>query len=327
MSAMTAPAVGMILSQTHPLSDAISSLVDEAPVGLPQADRALGGAPSSAGSALPDEQVGWTRVLGKLQDVRYTRSRRAEPRAWTRSVVWLIEAGLHPKAGATTLVVARDLAARMDYRRGLVMYDLDGTVVRTGLSRATVKRHVKFLRELGALAWWRHGSKRNLRLPGRAYTATATIYGAVVPPLYDFAMGHWLTGAGYEGRVCGVTEAGRERAVAASAARHGARRGRTGVAVRSDVGRPHDAVLALIGCVLWITRLWIRPVRRAVSPILVVVTTDHLKLMLRVVVETPRASARAAEPHPLPLRRSAATAMEAVVPPVRRSGRSGSLGR
>lgn len=220
---MTALAAGMVPSQVHPLSEVISSLVDEASVGLPQADRALGGAPSSAGFALPDEQVGWTRVLGKLQDVWYTRSRRAEPRAWLRSVVWLVEARLHSKAGATTLVVARDLAARMDYRRGLVMYDLDGTVARTGLSRATVKRHVKFLRELGALAWWRHGSKRNLRLPGRVYTATATIYGAVIPPLYDAVMGHRLTGSGYEGRVCGVTEAGRERAVAASAVRSEAR--------------------------------------------------------------------------------------------------------
>lgn len=87
---------------------------------------------------------------GEGQDILHTRSRRAEPRAWLRSMVWLVAAGLHPKAAATTLVVARDLADRMDYRRGLVMYDLDGTVARTGLSRATVKRHVKILRELGA---------------------------------------------------------------------------------------------------------------------------------------------------------------------------------
>ncbi|MEU5161226.1 cell wall protein [Streptomyces sp. NPDC020875] len=150
-----------------------------------------------------------------------TRSRRAEPRAWLRSVVWLVGSGLHPKAGPATLVVARDLAARMDYRRGLVMYDLDGTVARTGLSRATVKRHVAVLRELGALAWWRHGSKRNLHLPGRAYTATATIYAAVIPPVFDEAMGHRLTGHGYEARICGVTEAGRERAIAEAAAKTG----------------------------------------------------------------------------------------------------------
>ena len=104
----------------------------------------------------------------------------------------------------------------MDYDRGLVLYDLDGTVRRTGLSRATVKRHVAVLRELGALVWVRCGSKRNLRLPGRAYTATATIYGAVIPPGFDQAMGHRLAGHGYEARVCGVTEAGRERAVAAA---------------------------------------------------------------------------------------------------------------
>ncbi|GAA0574408.1 hypothetical protein GCM10010390_91740 [Streptomyces mordarskii] len=104
----------------------------------------------------------------------------------------------------------------MDYDRGLVLYGLDGMVRRTGLSRATVKRHVAVLRELGALVWVRCGSKRNLRLPGRAYTATATVYGAVIPPCFDQAMGHRLAGDGYEARVCGVTEAGRERAVAAA---------------------------------------------------------------------------------------------------------------
>ncbi|MEU5617553.1 cell wall protein [Streptomyces sp. NPDC047802] len=158
-------------------------------------------------------------VLGMSQDVEHTRSRRAEPRAWLRSVEWLVGAGLHPRSGPVTLVIARDLASRMDYRRGLVMYGLDATARRTGLSVATVKRHVKILRELGALAWWRHGSKRNLCLPGRAYTATSTIYAAVIPAVYDDAMGHRLAGSGYEARVCGMTQAGRERAVAGSAAR------------------------------------------------------------------------------------------------------------
>ncbi len=152
-------------------------------------------------------------VLGVGQELDHTRSRCAEPRAWLRSVQWLVNAGLHPRSGPATLAVAQDLASRMDYRRGLVMYGLDGTAQRTGLSRATVKRHVKVLRELGTLVWWRHGSKQNLRLPGRAYTATATIYAAVIPPNYDTAMGHRLAGAGYQARVCGVTDAGRELAV------------------------------------------------------------------------------------------------------------------
>ncbi|MEU8709321.1 hypothetical protein [Streptomyces sp. NPDC048565] len=85
----------------------------------------------------------------------------------------------------TTLAVARDLAARMDYRLGFVLYDLEGTATRCGLSTATVKRHVRVLRELGALAWRRHGTKKNLRLPGRPYTATATIYAAVIPAVVD----------------------------------------------------------------------------------------------------------------------------------------------
>ncbi|MFE4692109.1 cell wall protein [Streptomyces sp. NPDC056749] len=167
---------------------------------------------------------GWERVGEGEQDVLWTRSRRTEPRAWVRSLGWLVGAGLHPEAGPSTLVVVEDLAGRMDFRRGIVVYDLKGTARRTGLSLATVKRQVKVLRELGALVWLVHGSKRNLALPGEPYMATATIYAAVIPPVFDEAMGHRLAGSGYEGRVCGVTEAGRERAVAAVSARSEARR-------------------------------------------------------------------------------------------------------
>ncbi|MEK8141761.1 hypothetical protein NKH18_01320 [Streptomyces sp. M10(2022)] len=70
-----------------------------------------------------------------LQECEATGSRRAEPRAWLRAVVWLVDAGLHRRAGATTLAVARDLAARMDYRLGFVLYDLDGTAARCGCRR------------------------------------------------------------------------------------------------------------------------------------------------------------------------------------------------
>ncbi|MFJ4858619.1 cell wall protein [Streptomyces sp. NPDC088730] len=179
----------------------------------------------------------WERVGGGEQDVVWTRSRRAEPRSWVRSLGWLMGAGLHPEARPTTLVVAEDLAGRMDFRRGIVVYDLKGTAKRTGLSLATVKRQVKVLRELGALVWLVRGSKRNLALPGEPYMATATIYAAVIPPVFDEAMGHRLAGAGYEGRVCGVTEAGRERAVAAVTARSKTRQARrTGRSGRSGTG-------------------------------------------------------------------------------------------
>ncbi|MEV0746945.1 helix-turn-helix domain-containing protein [Streptomyces sp. NBC_00184] len=126
---------------------------------------------------------------------------------------WLVEAGLHRRAGATTLAVARDLAGRMDYRLGFVLYDLERTAARCGVSVATVKRHVRVLRELGVLVWRRHGSKRNLRLPGRSYAGTATIYAATIPPVYDEEMGYRLEGVGYGARVVGVTDPGRARAV------------------------------------------------------------------------------------------------------------------
>lgn len=154
-----------------------------------------------------------------LQELDATASRRAQPRVWLPAVVWLVEAGLHRRAGATTLAVARDLARRMDYRLGFVLYDLEGTAARCGVSAATVKRHVRVLRELGALVWQRHGTKRNLRLPGRRYAGTATIYAATIPAVYDSAMGHRLAGAGYGARVSGVTDAGRTRAVESAQAK------------------------------------------------------------------------------------------------------------
>ena len=173
--------------------------------------------PDSDGDGLPST-LEFELVRGADQEVAATRSRRAQPRAWLRAVVWLVGGGVHPRAGERTLTVARDLAGRMDYTLGTVLYDLEGTAARLGVSRATVKRHVSILRELGALVWVRHGSKRNLHLPGRKYAGTATIYAAVVPPVFDSAMGHRLSGRGYEARVVGVTKAGHARAVAAARA-------------------------------------------------------------------------------------------------------------
>lgn len=264
-------------------------------------------------------------VVGEEQDVLYTASRRSEPRAWLRSVVWLVAAGLHPEAGPSTVVVAEDLAGRMDYRRGIVVYDLAGTARRTGMSVASVKRHVKVLRELGALVWLVRGSKRNLALPGEPYMATATIYGAVIPVVYDEAMGHRLAGSGYEGRVCGVSEAGRERAVTEAAVRSQARqagRHRTGRSQWSGTGARRNAGTGQgRGLCLWKTGVWITPAHRAVSPILLVVTTDHLKCRLRVVVNTPRASARAAPRPPLPREKPASTATGVAVPLLRHGHR------
>jgi len=157
--------------------------------------RTTGAASRCAPPPCPDPD--WAPVPRTLQEVDSTSARHARPRAWLPAVTWLIGAGLHPRAGETTLTVARDLAGRMDYRLGFVLYDLAGTAVRCGVSTATVKRHVRVLRELGALAWHRHGTKKNLQLPGRPYTATATIYAATIPAAYDHANGHRLDGTGY----------------------------------------------------------------------------------------------------------------------------------
>jgi hypothetical protein len=118
-------------------------------------------------------------------------------------VEWLIAAGLHPRASATTLRVAADLADRMDYDTGHARYCLDETAARLGVSRATVKRHIGYLRELGALAWVQHGTRINIRraMGLKGYAATATVYAAVIPPVFDHAMGHTVVGSGYTARV------------------------------------------------------------------------------------------------------------------------------
>ncbi|MEV5688621.1 cell wall protein [Streptomyces sp. NPDC052164] len=176
--------------------------------------RSSGVAECRASSPCPNQD--WEPVPRPLQEVAATGGRHAQPQAWLRAVVWLVEARLHPRAGETTLRIAQDLAARMDYVAGTVLYDLTGTAGRCGISTATVKRHVRALRELGALAWVRHGSRANLRLPGRPYAGTATIYAATVPASYDEAHGHRLDGEGFTARVTGFTVAGRERAIAAA---------------------------------------------------------------------------------------------------------------
>ncbi|MFM9373312.1 cell wall protein [Streptomyces sp. Da 82-17] len=142
-------------------------------------------------------------MRGVCQEVHATKSRRSGPRRWRRAVVWLIAAGLHPRANATTLRVAEDLAARMDYDLGHVRYCLDETAARLGVSTATVKRHVKVLRELGALAWVVHGTRTNIRraLGLGGYAGTATVYAATIPAAYDHAMGHTIVGSGYEARI------------------------------------------------------------------------------------------------------------------------------
>lgn len=118
-------------------------------------------------------------------------------------MTWLVSAGLHPKANQTTLVIARDLADRMDYSSGHVRYCLEDMPERLGLSRATIARHVSYLRELGGLAWVQHGTRTNIRrmLGLAGYAGTATVYAAVIPAAYDHAMGHTVIGTGYGARI------------------------------------------------------------------------------------------------------------------------------
>ncbi|MGP3991632.1 hypothetical protein [Streptomyces sp. 3N207] len=192
------------------------------------------------------------KVRRRDQEVVRTCSRHAEPRAWLRAITWLVDAGLHPKhlhpqARSSAMRIARELARRMDYSRGIVLYDLKGTAARLNMSVSNVKRHVSYFRELGALVWLEHGSRRNLRLPGRKYAATATIYAATIPPVYDMAKGHRLRGQGYESSVVGVTEAGRELAVNQAAKNAAQKSGRRRLAPPSRGTYPNAPVFGMSG--------------------------------------------------------------------------------
>lgn len=137
------------------------------------------------------------------QSIDHTASRRSGPRKWLRSVQWLIGAGLHVRANATTLRIAEDLAARMDYDTGHVLYGLRDMVDRLDISRSQICKHISYLRELGALAWVQHGSRTNrLAAMGlKGWSGTATEYAAVIPAAYDHAMGHTVIGSGYTARI------------------------------------------------------------------------------------------------------------------------------
>jgi hypothetical protein len=142
-------------------------------------------------------------VRGACQEVSHTKSRRSGPRKWVQAVQWLIGAGLHPKANATTQRVADDLAQRMDYDTGHVLYGMDAMGARLDLDPSNVRRHVRYLRELGALAWVQRGSRANiLRRKGeKGYAGTATVYAAAIPAVFDHAMGHRIIGTGYTARI------------------------------------------------------------------------------------------------------------------------------
>ncbi|CAL9668706.1 hypothetical protein SUDANB145_07300 (plasmid) [Streptomyces sp. enrichment culture] len=137
------------------------------------------------------------------QHIDHTTSRRTGPRKWLRAVAWLLGAGLHPKANTTTLCIAEDLAARMDYDTGHVLYGMRDIAARLDLDVSNVKRHVRYLRELGALAWVQHGTRTNSRrAKGESgWAGTATVYAAVIPAAYDHAMGHRIIGSGYTARI------------------------------------------------------------------------------------------------------------------------------
>ncbi|WP_143681674.1 hypothetical protein [Actinacidiphila glaucinigra] len=115
---------------------------------------------------------------------------------------------------ATTLIVARDLAGRMN-RQGQVLYQRLRMTHRLPVSLRTVDRHVAYLRELGLLAWVVHGARTNTGKPGQGgWSGTATIYAATAPRAWDHACGHRIAGSGYTARRIGFTPAGRQKAIA-----------------------------------------------------------------------------------------------------------------
>ncbi|MGW1158973.1 hypothetical protein ACWD48_12240 [Streptomyces sp. NPDC002519] len=175
------------------------------------------------------------------QEIGTTASRRTRRGDFLRAATWAITEGLHPKAGDTTLRVARDLAARLN-ADGQVAYCRETMWRRLGISRRTLERHIAVLRELGLLVWAVHGSRTNTRPAGSGeWAGTATIYAAVVPRAWDTALGHRVSGHGYHARHIGYTDHGRALAIADARRRstsHGRRDRRDTPSCRPNHPRP-----------------------------------------------------------------------------------------
>ncbi|TLS45762.1 hypothetical protein FE633_13450 [Streptomyces montanus] len=145
---------------------------------------------------------------------------------------FMVGSGFHLSAGPTTLRLAEVFAARMGRSKdGTFPFSVEATARELGLKRRAVFNHARYLRELGLLAYAEHGSKRNaLRtrygarwIREHGYRGTATLFAAVAPRVWDDAMGRRIRGEGYTARQVGVTDAGRELAVAAAGERQQAR--------------------------------------------------------------------------------------------------------
>lgn len=183
-------------------------------------------------SALPSTgRVPFALVTdGAHQQVSATCSRQLRRRSdFLDAVRFMLRARYHPASNSTTLAVARDIANRMhDSKEGHVAYGVVGMQERLRLSRSSIMKHTRVLRELGLLAFVEHGSSRRNALrtrlgdrfaPGVGFRRTATIYAPCAPPAWDRAMGRIRAGSGYTARICAVTPAGRDKATA-EAQRH-----------------------------------------------------------------------------------------------------------
>ncbi|MFJ3363551.1 hypothetical protein [Streptomyces anthocyanicus] len=160
------------------------------------------------------------------QEIGTTASRRLRRGAdFLAAVQFMIGAGYHPKAGRTTVQLAESFAKRMARSgEGHFPFSAEATARELGLKRRAVYNHARYLRELGLVAYVEHGSKRNVLRTryGSAWTSehgyrgTATLFAAVAPRVWDEAMGRRIEGEGYTARQAGVTDAGRELAIAAA---------------------------------------------------------------------------------------------------------------
>lgn len=170
------------------------------------------------------------------QEIGSTASRRLRRAADFRAAVqFMVGARFHPKAGRTTVQLAEVFAQRMTRSsEGHFPFSAEATARALGLKRRAVYNHTRYLRELGLLAYVEHGSKRNVLRTryGAAwdsehgYRGTATLFAAVAPRVWDEAMGRRIAGEGYTAWQIGVTDAGRELAVAEAVDKQRERQGR-----------------------------------------------------------------------------------------------------
>lgn len=147
------------------------------------------------------------RVIAAAQWLHATTGRIATcAHSWMQAVHWVAESGLYtpsrthgPKWGATTIAVAREIAALKECRPGVAYL-----ARKLKLAERTVQYHLGMLREAGLLVYRSKGT----RVSGVG--SQASVFERTIPAEFDDALGIRTAGEGATRRPVGIAEQSRK---------------------------------------------------------------------------------------------------------------------